>query len=540
MATDELGVFCLAFLRRDEGETAEAGEGALFRVRKVNTNNNRSGGKGRYSDGYGYNKDSLYDDGSFESGGVSPEGAHVSMSFPDMQQQINKLMPDAEDLRLALASYHVEGTIQTVYDCPVTLTPSHENDAEVDAELLDPSNLDSTTPQPPLLTAIPLPLSWQMLIEREPPPPSSGPGHQTLATRPPLADVTLPPTLTTHFLLTALDGLLASGCVGFTLGILGTSFPFLPMIANAALIGKLGLHCVFVICMFWIDAFTDDDDDEVDESSRGRRWANRWKKGTDAQKGGIWQATNGQLHGLNLSIGGAIWDVLHIAMVVLYTVALVLPIDGRKRRPRDLDKALIGWSVLGHLFSMMVKLVVREYVLGPLLLDRYLASFEDDSATAHSQPRQSFQWNEKGALMVEVRQVSEVSHVQNGSENGYDVRDHLPSHGHRQGQGQGQEEDDLMVYEEWDRARGQERPRKKEHEGNDDGQEKSSRRRNRLFGGMLRRSKALRWKSTKRQSPPSEDSDNISNVAVVGQGDDDQHDANWGHSEVCLLAELEG
>ncbi|KAK1780266.1 hypothetical protein QBC45DRAFT_324067, partial [Copromyces sp. CBS 386.78] len=337
MATDERGVFCLVFLRREEEEeSAEVCEGALFRVRKVNTNNNnsnRGGRKGRYSDGYGYNKDSLYDDGSVESGGI------------------NKLMPDAEDLRLAFASYHVEGMIQTVYDCPVTLTPSRENDPELEAELVEPSepdnnnnnnNNNNSTPQSPFLTAIPLPPSWQMLIEKEPPLSWSGSGPQALATRPPLADVTLPPTLTTHFLLTALDGLLASTCVGFTLGILGTSFPFLPMIANAALIGKLGLHCVFVICMFWVDALTDDNEDDKD----------------------------------------AIWDVLHIAMVVLYTVALVLPIDGRKRTPRDLDKAFIGWSILGHLFSMMVKLVVREYVLGPLLLDRYLASFEDESAAA--------------------------------------------------------------------------------------------------------------------------------------------------------------
>lgn len=627
MATDERGMFCFLFLRRGEEEGESAGkevevcEGALFRVRKVDTNNTTTGRAGRYSDGYGYNKDScLYDDGFEElggGGGISPEGAHVSMSFSDRQNH-NKLMPDAEDLRLALASYyHVEWTIHTVYDCPVTLTPSLQNkDPVLDgAELVEPSQPESSSssssripPQPPLLTAIPLPLSWQMLIEKEPPLSSSGASEdpQTLATRPPLADVTLPPTLTTHFLLTALDGLLASSCVGFALGILGTSFPFLPMIANAALIGKLGLHCVFVICMFWIDAATDDDDDDDANASdaqkirRRRRWANRWKKGTDAhvqRGGGIWQATNGQLHGLNLSIGGAIWDVLHIAMVVLYTVALVLPVDGRRRTPRDLDKAFITWSILGHLFSMLVKLVVREYVLGPLLLDRYLESFEDES-TANNMSvgasRRSFQWNEKGALMVEVevgvRQVVDGDEglrvAQNDDDNGNgneydddDVRDQLPSQRKRQGHGQGhghgqtyghrhgQDEDDMMVYEEWDRARGQERPREEEPERhhNDDNrnqQERKISRRDRLFGGMLRRTKALRLKlhstttttttttkkkkkrSNKSTKRPSDDSDNISNVAVVGQGDDrgdhGDYDGNQGRSEVYLLAELEG
>ena len=578
MATDERGVFCFVFIRPDEAEIGETCQGALFRVRKVNTSS-KGDGKGKYSDGYGFNKDSLYQDG-FESGGVSPEGAHVSMSFSD--KQVNKLMPDAEDLRLALASHHVEGIIQTVYDCPVTLMPLQEDDPK---QLVEASESDRSTPQPPLLTAIPLPLSWKMLIEKEPHSPSDS-GPQTLATRPPLTDVTLPPTLTTHFLLTALDGLLASSCVGFTLGIIGTSFPFLPMIANAALIGKLGLHCLFVICMFWVDAMADDDDDDdANSQSRRRRWANRWKKGTDAQRGGIWQATQGRLHGLNLSIGGATWDVLHIAMVVLYTVALVLPIDGRKRTPRALDKAFIGWSILGHLFSMMVKLVVREYVLGPLLLDRYLASFEDESAAVHGQSRQSFQWNEKGALMVEVRQVDEGLHVQEENEQVHDVRNLLPSQRTRdqlfsqlpsqrrqqtqpqpqpqpQIYGHRQEEDDMMVYEEWSRARGQERQLPREQPPEEDKrneQEKRISRRERLFGGMLRRTKALRLKPDKdtknskkkrsksKKRPSRDDPDNFSTVATIGYGDDRDdyedgaHDGDQGRStEVCLLAELEG
>ncbi|KAJ4303994.1 hypothetical protein N0V88_001598 [Collariella sp. IMI 366227] len=69
-----------------------------------------------------------------------------------------------------------------------------------------------------------------------------------LPTRPAFADAITP--VSAYLAVTALDGLVASGCVGFAIAICATLFYRLSILAKAVLIAKVALHSLFLVQLF--------------------------------------------------------------------------------------------------------------------------------------------------------------------------------------------------------------------------------------------------------------------------------------------------
>ncbi|KAK0737133.1 hypothetical protein B0T21DRAFT_410593 [Apiosordaria backusii] len=326
-ATPEIGPYCIAIqldnpiLTKQDNDIAglaarppQAYPGALFRVRRVVT---------RVKKLYYHALEATYEK-SFE---LVEEDTYDHGKAHDTS---NKRATDYSDGDLATAfSRHPRGLLRTVYDCPSTITrlpnlstpvsPSFRRSPDTNKE-----GEEKTQPIP-TLTALPLPETWQVVIEREPPT-----YPVPLPTRPSFADALTP--VTAHLSVTALDGLVASGCVGFGIAICATMFPSLAPLAKAAVIAKLILHSLFLIQMF-------------------------------------------VFAGVEVRL---IWNILHLTLVVLYTFSRVTqPGPNPGDKVQVLDWAFIAWAFLGHAIDFGARIVI-QWVVVPELFEQYLASFDDD------------------------------------------------------------------------------------------------------------------------------------------------------------------
>ncbi|KAL1840199.1 hypothetical protein VTJ49DRAFT_729 [Mycothermus thermophilus] len=230
-ATPDMGPYCIAIQMDPELGVKPPGHidgltaaprtfaGALFRVRRVVTNVRKL---------YYHNLESDYDT-SFEL--VEAEG----YGSPKDLEAISKQTTNYIDGSLASAfAEHPRGILRTVYDCPLTISsPVPPRDP-----LASPAKGGG-----PILTAQPLPETWQVVIEREP---ASFPSP--LPTRPSFVEAVTP--VSAYLAVTALDGLVASGSVGLAIAICATMFDRLATLAKAALLAKLGLHSLFLMQMF--------------------------------------------------------------------------------------------------------------------------------------------------------------------------------------------------------------------------------------------------------------------------------------------------
>ncbi|KAK3302583.1 uncharacterized protein B0T15DRAFT_310511 [Chaetomium strumarium] len=307
-ATPDIGPYCIAIQLEPElgyrpegyidglGAVPRTFAGALFRVRRVVTNVKRL---------YYHNLESEYES-SFE---LIEDDAYGSSSS---LETANKTATNYLDGNLALAfSDHERGILRTVYDCPLTVscTPSGTD------------ILHSPSKEGPTLAAQPLPETWQVVLEREPP--TSTP----LPSRPSFAEAITP--VSAYLTVTALDGLVASGCVGLAIAICATMFYRLSLLAKATIIAKLILHSLFLIQMFLFP-------------------------------------------GVEVRL---VWDVLHLVLVTLYTFSRV---GGGVGRMDALDWSFVAWAFLGHTVDLLARLVI-QWVIVPSLFEKYLASFDGDA-----------------------------------------------------------------------------------------------------------------------------------------------------------------
>jgi hypothetical protein len=133
-----------------------------------------------------------------------------------------------------------------------------------------------------------------------------------------------------YLAITALDGLVASGCVGLAIALCATMFSRLALLAKVAVIAKLGLHSLFLMQMFLFP-------------------------------------------GVEVRL---IWDVLHLALVGLYTFSRVT--SAGVGRVDVLEWAFIAWAVLGHLVDFGGRLGIQWWVV-PRLFERYLEGFDGEA-----------------------------------------------------------------------------------------------------------------------------------------------------------------
>jgi hypothetical protein len=330
-ATPEIGPYCIAIQLDSElgyrpeghidglGAAPKTFAGALFRVRRVVTNVRKL---------YYHNLEAEYEN-SFEL--IEEEG----YAGDDLEMS-SKRSTDYLDGDLASAfSRHYRGLLRTVYDCPLTVSCAPSG-----------SDAASFTPKEqaagPMLAAQPLPETWQVVIERGQPPFSSV--HLDLVanlrtTEPPNYPVPLPSRpsfveamtpMTTYLTVTALDGLVASGCVGLAIAICATMFSQLAALAKATVVAKIILHSLFLMQMFLFP-------------------------------------------GVEVRL---VWDALHLALVALYTFSRVTTTG--VGRMDVLDWSFIAWAFLGHMVDFFSRLLI-PWVVVPALFEQYLASFDGDA-----------------------------------------------------------------------------------------------------------------------------------------------------------------
>lgn len=155
--------------------------------------------------------------------------------------------------------------------------------------------------------------------------------------------------MSAYLAITALDGLVASGCVGLAIALCATMFARLAPLAQAAVVAKLALHSLFLIQMVLFP-------------------------------------------GIEVRL---VWDVLHLVLVGLYTFARVTgPATvsggggggGGVRGMDVLDWAFIAWAFLGHVVDFGARLAVR-WVVVPRLFERYLRSFDGDAFRGEGRER---------------------------------------------------------------------------------------------------------------------------------------------------------
>ncbi|KAK4149460.1 hypothetical protein C8A00DRAFT_37944 [Chaetomidium leptoderma] len=318
-ATPEMGPYCIAIQLEPElggrpaidglGPVPKTFAGALFRVRRVVTNVRKL---------YYHNLESEYEN-SFEL--IEDE-----MYGGSDLETASKRTTGYLDGNLASAfSNHHRGILRTVYDCPLT----------VSNVLGGGDPLSFPAKEGPTLTALPLPETWQVVIEREP---ATYP--VPLPTRPSFAEAMTP--VSAYLTVTALDGLVASGSVGLAIAICATMFFRLAVLAKAAVIAKLVLHSVFLMQMFLFP-------------------------------------------GVEVRL---VWDALHLALVALYTFSRVAGPGGGVGRMDVLDWSFIAWAFLGHTVDFVARLVV-QWVVVPGLFERYLASFDGDAFREEGKPSSS-------------------------------------------------------------------------------------------------------------------------------------------------------
>ncbi|KAK4240589.1 hypothetical protein C8A03DRAFT_31294 [Achaetomium macrosporum] len=307
-ATPDIGPYCIAIQMEPElgyrpegyidglGAVPKTFAGALFRVRRVVTNVRRL---------YYHNLESEYES-SFE---LIEDEAYGNSNLETADKRATNYL----DGNLAAAfSEHQRGILRSVYDCPLTVS-CVPNGADT---------LHSPSKEGPTLAAQPLPETWQVVLEREPPT-----YEAPLPSRPSFAEAVTP--VSAYLTVTALDGLVASGCVGLAIAICATMFHRLALLAQATVIAKLILHSLFLIQMFLFP-------------------------------------------GVEVRL---IWDVLHLALVAPYTFSRV---SGGVGRMDALDWSFIAWAFLGHTVDFLARLAI-QWVVVPVLFERYLASFDGDA-----------------------------------------------------------------------------------------------------------------------------------------------------------------
>lgn len=266
--------------------------GALFRVRRVVTNVKKL---------YYHALEATYEK-SFE---LVEEDTYDHSKPPDLSSNDN--------ISTAFQR-HPRGLLRTVYDCPLTVTRLPPPSTPISPSF----RREEKQAPPPTLASVPLPETWQLIIEREPPT-----YPHPLPTRPSLSDALTP--VTAHLSVTALDGLVASGCVGFGIAICATMFSFLAPLAKMAIIAKLILHSLFLIQMF-------------------------------------------VFAGVEVRL---VWNVLHITLVVLYTFS-----RAAQGGAQVLDWAFIAWAFVGHAVDFGARVVIHSVVV-PELFEQYLALFDE-------------------------------------------------------------------------------------------------------------------------------------------------------------------
>ncbi|KAL2170833.1 hypothetical protein VTG60DRAFT_4402 [Thermothelomyces hinnuleus] len=208
---------------------------------------------------------------------------------------------------------HDRGILRTVYDCPLTVSCVPDGG----------DTLASPLKEGPILVAQQLPETWQVLLEREP---ATYPFP--LPARLSFAEAITP--VSAYLAVTAFDGLVASGCVGLAIAICATMFPRLALLAKASIIAKLVLHSLFLIQMFLFP-------------------------------------------GMEVRL---IWDMLHLALVALYTFSRVTMTEPSKMDV--LDWSFIAWAMLGHSVDFVARLGIR-WIVVPRLFEKYLLSFDGEA-----------------------------------------------------------------------------------------------------------------------------------------------------------------
>ncbi|KAH6636051.1 hypothetical protein F5144DRAFT_163801 [Chaetomium tenue] len=313
-ATPEAGPYCIAIQLDPElgslpdghidglGAIPKTYAGALFRVRRVVTNVRKL---------YYHNLETDYEN-SFE---LVEDQMYETRDLETASKRTTNYL----DGNLASAfSNHHRGILRTVYDCPLTVSS------------YSPRKADGVTwplKEGPTLLAQQLPETWQTVIEREP---ATYP--LPLPIRPSFTEAVSP--VSAYLGITAIDGLVASGCVGLAIAICATMFSRLALLAQAAVIAKLVLHSLFLMQMFLFP-------------------------------------------GIEVRL---IWDSLHLALVALYTFSRVSsPAPGGGVGRMDaLDWSFIAWGFLGHAVDFGARLAIR-WVVVPRLFEKYLRSFDGDA-----------------------------------------------------------------------------------------------------------------------------------------------------------------
>jgi hypothetical protein len=308
-ATPDIGPYCIAIQLEPElgsqpegyidglGAAPKTFAGALFRVRRVVTNVKKL---------YYHNLESEYEN-SFELVEDEAYGSH------DLETASKRTTNYLDGNLTSAFLDHYRGILRTVYDCPliVSCLPG----------AVDPLQPPSAK-EGPTLTAQPLPETWQVAIEREPPT-----YPYPLPTRPPFAEAMTP--VSAYLAITAVDGLVASGCVGLAIALCATMFSRLALLAKVAVIAKLGLHSLFLMQMFLFP-------------------------------------------GVEVRL---IWDALHLALVGLYTFSRVT--TAGVRGMDVLDWAFVAWAVLGHALDFGGRLGIQWWLV-PRLFERYLEGFDGE------------------------------------------------------------------------------------------------------------------------------------------------------------------
>jgi len=316
-ATPEIGPYCIAIQLEPElcvrpdghieglGAVPQTFAGALFRVRRVVTNVKKL---------YYHNLETEYEN-SFE---LVEDEAYGNRDLETASKRTTGYL----DGNLASAfSEHHRGILRTVYDCPLTISCAP----------IGGDALTSPSKEGPTLIAQPLPETWQVVLERE-----SATYPYPLPIRPSLTEAITP--VSAYLTVTALDGLVASGCVGLAIAICATMFTQLALIAKASIIAKLVLHSLFLMQMFLFP-------------------------------------------GIEVRL---VWDVLHLALVALYTFSRV-SVTGPSRMDA-LDWSFIVWALLGHALDFVGRLGIR-WVVVPRLFERYLRSFDWEAFREEGNPK---------------------------------------------------------------------------------------------------------------------------------------------------------
>ncbi|KAL2261757.1 hypothetical protein VTK26DRAFT_3433 [Humicola hyalothermophila] len=306
-ATPDIGPYCIAIQLDPElcatpegyvdglGPAPRTFAGALFRVRRVVTNVRKL---------YYPNLEAEYEN-SFE---LIEDERYVP---EDLEASSKRSTGYLGDLASAFSN-HYRGLLRTVYDCPLTISCSPGGGVLTPKEKV----------AGPILAAQSLPETWQVVIEREPP---NFP--VPLPSRPSFTEAITP--ITAYLTVTALDGLVASGCVGLAIAICATTFYSLALLAKATIVAKLVLHTLFLIQMF------------------------------------VFRNVEVRL----------VWDVLHLVLVALFTFSRVTATE--LARIAVLEWAFIAWALLGHTVDFLARLLIPLVVV-PFLFEQYLALFDGD------------------------------------------------------------------------------------------------------------------------------------------------------------------